>query len=73
MGQNRLHITNLKALEKGIGPGSTAMSELGVSPGAGPLETKAREDSVRFQCQSVGLSHGSLTYMQDVTITKQPA
>jgi hypothetical protein len=48
MGQNRLHITNLKALEKGIEPGSTTTSESGISPGTDPLEMKAREDSVRF-------------------------
>jgi hypothetical protein len=63
----------LKAVKKGLGPGSTATPKSAVSPGPGPLQTKTREDSLSFQCQVIEPSHGSLTSMQDAAITKHPA
>jgi hypothetical protein len=38
----------LKALENGLGPDSTATPESDVSLGPVPLQTKAREDSLGF-------------------------
>jgi hypothetical protein len=71
--QNCLHSTDLKAVKKSLGPGSTATPECGVSPGPDPLQTKPHEDFLGFQCQVVGPSHSSLISMQDAATTKQPA
>jgi hypothetical protein len=71
--QNWLYNTDLKAVEKGLRPGSTATPKCGVSPGPGPLQTKPHEDFLGFQCQVVGPSHSSLISMQDAATTKQLA
>jgi hypothetical protein len=46
---------------------------IGHSSGAKPLKKKACKDSPWFQCQAVGPSHDSLTWMQDAATIKQQA
>jgi hypothetical protein len=64
---NFLHSMDLKAVKKGrVRLHSYAESAVSL------LQTKTREKSLGFQCQVIGLSHGSLTCMQDVDTTKHP-